>query len=281
MQRTSLDWGHRYLMCPPDYFTVEYAINPWMDQEAAVDRTSAQRQWHGLVTAIEQASGRVETVAPDPSLPDMVFSANAGVVTGGMFLPARMRFPERDGEPELYAEWAAANGFIVQSISGGAFEGMGDALPFADQLIAGHGQRSSRAAWRNISQVLAIPVLPLALPDPRLYHIDLVFAPLDSHSALIAPAGLTDRGLETLQALVPDPVLLTDEEALKFAANSIVIDRTVISPYLSTRLCDELRSRGFHPVVTPVGEFLKAGGAVRCLTLPLDIGTGAQAAKTA
>lgn len=281
MPRTTLEWGHRYLMCPPDHFSVEYAINPWMDEKAIVDRANAERQWYGLVTAIERAGGRIETVTADPSLPDMVFSANAGVISDGVFLPARMRCPERAGEPGLYAAWAAASGFTVQTVSGGAFEGMGDALPYRGQLIVGFGQRSDGAAWGEISRVLATPVIPLRLADPRFYHLDLVFAPLDSKSALIAPIGLTRRGVEMLRALVPDPIILTDDEALNFAANSIVVGRTVISPFSTLRLRDELRSRGFNPVLTPVGEFLKAGGAVRCLTLPLDVAATSQIAKTA
>lgn len=281
MQKFDLDWGHHYLMCPPDHYSVEYAINPWMDHGTTVDRSRAVHQWERLVTTIERAGGLVDVVTPDPGLPDMVFTANAGVISDRTFIPASMRFPERAREPELVAAWAEEQGFAVVPVAEGTFEGMGDLLPFAGRFVAGHGHRSNRVAWRTISQVLSTPVIDIALPEPRFYHLDLVFTPLDSHSALIAPLGLTSAGLETLMALVPDPILLTDAEALSFSANSIVVGGTVISPALSDRLSTELRDRGFNPVVAPVGEFLKAGGAVRCLTLPLDVELGADIARSA
>jgi len=270
MRATSLDWGRHYLMCPPDHFTVEYAINPWMATEVAVDSAAAHEQWSGIVAAIEAAGGRVSTIAPDPDLPDMVFTANAGLVSDGAFAPARMRFPERGREPELAATWAAAAGMDVLPIQEGTFEGMGDALPFGDVFVAGYGQRSDPAAWRTLAPRLGVDFVPVELPDPRFYHVDLVFSPLNHRSALVAPAGLTKRGLQAIRRLVPDPIMLTDDEATSFTANSIVVNDTVILPAASPRVQAELSSRGFNSVIAPVPEFLKAGGAVRCLTLPLD-----------
>ena len=281
MRATSLDWGRHYLMCPPDHFTVEYAINPWMTTEVAVDSAAAHEQWSGIVAAIESAGGRVSTIAPDPDLPDMVFTANAGLVSDGVFAPARMRFPERGREPELAAAWAAAAGMDIQSIQAGTFEGMGDALPFGDVFVAGHGQRSDLAAWRALSPLLGIDFVTVELPDPRFYHVDLVFSPLDRRTALVAPAGLTKRGLQTIRRLVPDPIMLTDDEATSFTANSIVVNNTVISPAASPRVQAELHRRGFDSVIAPVPEFLKAGGAVRCLTLPLDALPAADLAQSA
>ncbi|MGI9610956.1 MAG: dimethylarginine dimethylaminohydrolase family protein [Acidimicrobiia bacterium] len=271
MNATSLSWGRHYLMCPPDHFTVEYAINPWMTTEEPVDLPAARHQWDGVVNAIEEAGGVVSTIEPDPDLPDMVFTANAGIMADGVFAPARMRFPERAGEPRLAAEWAVAAGYDVAEIKVDTFEGMGDALPFRDMLIAGYGQRTKLDAWSQLSAGLGWDYTPIELRDPRFYHIDIVFSPLNDRSALVAPAGLTDAGLRTIKSIVPDPILLTDEEAMQFSANSIVVGETVISPAASPRIRRELERRGFNSIIAPVGEFLKAGGAVRCLTLPLDI----------
>jgi N-dimethylarginine dimethylaminohydrolase len=32
----------------------------------------------------------------------------------------------------------------------------------------------------------------------------------------------------------------------------------------------ELQSRGYTPLATPLGEFVKSGGSAKCLTLRLD-----------
>ena len=34
-----------YLMCPPEKFVVEYAINAWMDTSVPVDTDLAVKQW--------------------------------------------------------------------------------------------------------------------------------------------------------------------------------------------------------------------------------------------
>ena len=36
--------ARKYLMCPPDYFTVDYAINPWMHPGQPVDAALARSQ---------------------------------------------------------------------------------------------------------------------------------------------------------------------------------------------------------------------------------------------
>ena len=265
--------GRRYLMCPPDHFTLEYAINPWMTPDDPADPALAMKQWSTLVTAIEEAGGTVDIIDPHPDLPDMVFTANLGVVNGDVFVPSSMHHVQRRPEPELAGYWAAGRGFDVVRIPAkvGSFEGMGDVLPFGGRLIAGYGPRSSVSAWTALTARLGWPVTPIELPDERFYHIDLVFSPLNDRQALVAPIGLTAEGLRTISAIVPEPILLEHEEASQFSANSIVVNDTVIMPACTERLRRILTDRGFKVTVVDVGEFLKAGGAVRCLTLPLDL----------
>ena len=265
-----MDWGRRYLMCPPDYFSVSYSINPWMEPGAVVDRGRAADQWLALRSAIETAGGMVEIIEQHHDLPDMVFTANLGVVANGVFVPSRMRHRQRQAEPEQAAAWATQAGLEVRRTFEGTSEGMGDALPYRGGLIAGHGPRSQRTAWSAMTMATGWPITSIPLPDPRFYHIDLVFCPLDDRRALIAPLGLVANGMKTLTSIVPRPIMLTGDEALSFAANSIVVGSTVIMPACSPELRSRLATVGFAVVVVDVGEFEKAGGAVRCLTLPLD-----------
>ncbi|SCG40318.1 N-Dimethylarginine dimethylaminohydrolase [Micromonospora coxensis] len=262
--------GRHYLMCPPDYFEVSYSINPWMDTDVAVNEQSAHEQWRGLVETIREVGGLVEQIPAVPQLPDMVFVANGGIVSGDFFLPAAMRHPERQGETPHLRAWFEEFGCKVLDPPAGVQEGAGDALAFGDVLVAGYGLRSERAAYDDIVARTGWRVLPVRLVDPRLYHVDIAFCPLDDRQALVAPDAFDREGRRALADLVPDPVLLTMEEALAFSANSIVVGHVVIMPACSARLEAELRRRGFEVVVRPVGEFLKAGGGVRCLTLTLD-----------
>ena len=86
-----------FLLCPPNYFDVEYAINPWMTGEA-IDRNLAIDQWNNLCKAITEAGGTVKTINPVNGLPDMVFTANSGTVHNNTVVMSRMRHKERQKE---------------------------------------------------------------------------------------------------------------------------------------------------------------------------------------
>ncbi|MGH2839463.1 MAG: ornithine--oxo-acid transaminase [Solirubrobacteraceae bacterium] len=274
---SELTWGRRFLMCPPTHFDVSYAINPWMDLSVRVDRDRAQRQWEQLVATYRAAGAEVELLEPDPELPDLVFTANLGIVDGRTYVPARMRHPERRPEP-LHAEaWFRAHGFDIRLLGDDVVqEGAGDALPFGDALVAGYRTRSSAGAYVDLARIVGGRILPVELVDERFYHVDIVFCPLDSQSALVVPSAMDADSAALVTELVPDPIVLTGDEAAAFCANSVAVGRTLVMPACTPRLDRELRARGFEPVVVDVSEFLKAGGGPRCLTLALDVRLGTE-----
>ena len=264
--------GRRYLMCPPTHFDILYAINPWMDVTVKVDRERAQRQWDALVAALRDAGAEIETLTPQPGLPDLVFTANLGIVDGDTFIAARMRHPERKDEPAHAERWFRDHGYIVRHLADDVVqEGAGDAVPYGRTLIGGYRTRSSASAYVELARLIDARILPVELVDERFYHVDVVFCPLDDRSAIVAESKLDRDGARLVRRLVPDPIVLTDEEAEQFSANAVVVGRTVVMPACSPRLEAELRARGFTPAVVDVSEFLKAGGGPRCLTLALDV----------
>jgi N-dimethylarginine dimethylaminohydrolase len=304
----ALAWGRRFLMCPPRHFGVLYEINPWMQREVTVDVERAAGQWEGLVATLRAAGAEVEMMDPHPEVPDLVFTANAGLVdavpvaapglgpadddassppergadradrTGlaGRFVPSHFRHPERQPETEVNAAWFAGEGWQVDRLPTDVdHEGAGDALPFTPEggrtvLLSGYSFRSDATAAAELSTLFGCPVRSIQLVDPRLYHLDLTFCPLDGRRALIAPLGWDSYGRRVVEALVPEPLVLTDDEALSFCANSVVVDGTVVMPSTPPRVGRLLESHGFTVVECRIDEFLKAGGGCRCLTLALD-----------
>lgn len=275
-----LPWGRRFLMCPPDYFEVSYSINHWMDTEIKVDRDKAMRQWVDLVDTLEAAGATVETVSPQPGLPDMVFTANAGIVDGRTFQPAAMRHPQRQPEIPFVRDRFAELGWTVAEQPVQVQEGAGDALPFAGSLVAGYGMRSVLESYHELTERAGWNVVPVRLNDPRFYHVDITFCPLDERTALVVPEAFDSWDLETLTRLVPDPVPVTGKEGELFVANSVVVGRTIIMPACTVRLGRQLEKRGFEVVVTDLSEFMKAGGGPRCLTLALDVDIAGTAPRT-
>jgi arginine dihydrolase len=272
-----LGWGHRYLMCPPRHFGVLYEINPWMSREVSVDPERALAEWEGLVATLESAGAEVLVMEPEADVPDLVFTANAGVVNGGQFVPSHFRHPERRPETPIYAAWFAKRGWRVDHLPADLdHEGAGDGLPFTPKdgrtvLLSGYSFRSDAGAATELSSLLACPVRPIQLVDPRLYHVDLTFCPLDARHAIVAPLGWDAYGRKVVEALVPEPLVLTDDETLSFCANSVVVGTTIVMPAVPPRVGRQLEAWGFTVVQCQVGEFLKAGGGCRCLTLALDV----------
>jgi N-dimethylarginine dimethylaminohydrolase len=277
---TALAWGRRFLLCRPVHFTVAYEINPYMHVQVHPDPEAAGAQHDNLVASLTAAGAEVELLEPVAGLPDLVFTANAGVVDGDVFVPSRFLHPERQGETVHDVAWFAAHGFQVADLPGTeAFEGAGDALPFGAEpgggrtavLVAGYRTRSTVGAQTNLGALLGVPVRTVELVDQRFYHVDLVFCPVDDRRALIAPQGLDRYGCRVLEELVPEPIWLSDDEAGAFCANSVVVGDVIVMPSCTPRLGRILEDAGLTVAVSPVDEFLKAGGGCRCLTLALDV----------
>ena len=271
---TALDWGRRYLLCPPQHFGVLYEINPWMHEEVLVDVDVAVGQWESLRRTLVDAGAEVATIDQPEGVPDLVFTANAGLVdhTRQLFVPSHFRHPERQPETDVFTRWFDERGWMVRRLPHEiGHEGAGDALPFGDVLVSGYRPRSDAAAAAHLTQILDVSVRTVELVDERLYHLDLTFCPLDDRRAMCAPLGWDSYGRTVIEALVPEPLWLEDDEALAFCANSVVVGTTVLMPTCPQRVGRILEGWGFDVVVCPVDEFLKAGGGCRCLTLALDV----------
>ena len=270
----------RILMCPPDYYGIEYEINAWMHRERPADRPRSIGQWNDLRQALEAAGAQIETLEPIAGLPDLVFTANAAMIYRQTAVLAHFRHPQRQGE-EVHDEiWLSSHGFTVRRPPSGVyFEGAGDALFCGDTLFAGYRIRSDAKGHQQVGEMIGCRVIPLELVNDYFYHLDTCFCPLAPGVATYFPGAFDDYGLAALRELVPDLAPVSEEEARRFACNAVVVGRTVVTNTGCPGLHRELAARGFTPVETPLDEFVKAGGSAKCLTLRLD-GEEAAAWKT-
>ena len=259
------------LMCPPEFYGIEYEINPWMNAARQADHALAGEQWAALRQLLVEAGAMVAELSPVAGLPDLVFTANAALVYRRRAVISRFKHPQRQGEEPHFRRWLGEHGFdTVEAPSDHSFEGAGDALFCGDTLFAGYRQRSDALGHQEIGQLLGVRVLPLELVDPYFYHLDTCFCPLADGTAIYFPAALDDYGRRVLAESVPELIAVEEEEARNFACNAVVVGRTVITNTGCPKLHEQLRVRGYSPVATPLGEFVKAGGSAKCLTLRLD-----------
>jgi N-dimethylarginine dimethylaminohydrolase len=258
-------------MCRPDFYGIHYEINPWMNSARQADHPLACEQWAALHSQLVAAGAAIVEVEPAAGLPDLVFTANAALIYGDRAVISRFKHPQRQGEEPHFRRWFADQGWkIVETPAGCSFEGAGDALFCGDTLFAGYRLRSDARGHQQIGEQLGVRVLPLELVDPYYYHLDTCFCPLTADSAIYYPAAFDEYGRRVLAENIPTLVAVEEEEARSFACNAVVVGRRVITNAGCPRLHEALAERGFEPAETPLGEFVKAGGSAKCLTLRLD-----------
>ncbi len=268
-----LPWGRRYLMCRPEHFRVDYAINPWMDVDSPVDPDRALAQWDTLVVTLETAGAEVERISQLPGNPDMVYAMNYGLVDGDHVALTNFRYDERRAEAEAAEWWFGEAGLRTTRVGDagvGAFEA-GDAFLYGGSLVVAAGPRTDLAAHAVLSRELGVRVASVPVVHPALYHLDLSFCPLDETRAIVAPTAWDAIGRRTVRDLVPDPLVIDEDEAFTFCANSVVVGDVVVMPAgVPARVARQLETWGFSVAVVDVSELHKGGGSIRCMTLPLD-----------
>ncbi len=262
------------LMCAPDYFGVDYIINPWMENQVGeASQPRARAQWENLRSKIA-AHSDIASVPPTPGLPDMVFTANAGLAIGDTAVVSRFRAKERRLEEPLFCEWFEAQGYsIAHWPEHVPFEGAGDALlDHARGVVwCGYGWRSGEEAPKHLEKIFGWRTIALKLVDPRFYHLDTCFCPLSGGWLMYYPAAFDVASQEAIRAIVPAEkrIEVGQKDALSFACNAAEVAGRIFLNACSDDLRSRLIDAGFTPVVTPLSEFMKAGGAAKCLTLRL------------
>ncbi|HYH34949.1 MAG TPA: arginine deiminase family protein [Nocardioides sp.] len=278
-----LAWGRTYVAVRPDHFRVEYRINPYMDLTVQPDPARAREQWDTLVATIEELGGTVHVLEQRPDAPDMVYAMNLGLALerpdgSRHAVLSHMRYAERRMETETARHWFESHGATTSWVGrdgiGAHFEA-GDAFAFGDALVVGYGPRTEKLGLKHLAGDLGVRVRGLRIAHPGMYHLDLAFCPLDSRRAIVCPDAFDDASARAVLDLVPEPLVLTEAEALStFAANSIVVGTTVVMPDCPDHVRGRLEDWGFDVRLVDVSEFHKGGGSVRCLTNPVDVRLG-------
>jgi len=267
-------FSDKILMCPPDFFTVDYVINPWMaGHETSLDIDLAKRQWNNLREAVSEVA-EIVTMDPQPDLPDMVFTANAGVVYGNKAVASHfMPFERRPEEPH-FKKWFGDNGFELLDLDEKiGFEGAGDCLFDRGDawLWTGYGFRTEIEAHEAIQSFFDVDLVSIRLTDSRFYHIDTCFCPLTGGFLMYHPPAFDFDSRIAIESRIPSHkrIVVDTADAGQFACNAINVGDTVFVNKASGPLKARLMLLGFKVVEIALSEFLKAGGSAKCLTLKL------------
>ncbi len=264
----------KILMCPPDFFTVEYVINPWMAGHASsLDIELAKTQWQSLRDTIGEYA-EIAEIEPQPGLPDLVFTANAGAVYGNKAIASHFMPHERRPEEVHYKKWFRDNGFELLNLDEKiGFEGAGDCLfdRGGPWLWVGFGYRTEIEAHAEIQKFFDVELVSIKLTDSRFYHIDTCFCPLTDGFLMYHPPAFDFDSRIAIESRIPPHkrIIVDTLDAGNFACNAVNIGDTVILNQASDPLKARLMLAGFKVLEAGLSEFLKAGGSAKCLTLKL------------
>jgi N-dimethylarginine dimethylaminohydrolase len=275
----------RFLMCRPDHFAVDYAINPWMNPQSWASESkilvdASRQEWAALHRALAGIGAAIELVPPVADLPDLVFTANAAVVLDRKAVLSRFRYPERRGEEEPFERGfraLARRGLIdaVEKLPGDlVLEGAGDCVWDRTRNVfwMGYGPRSDRDAAGPIKDVFGVDTVALELADPRFYHLDTALCPLSRGEVMFVPAAFTPEGLSRINERVAPSqrIAVPMEDACRLATNAVCVGDAIVMSNCGEHLRLQLAERGYSVMTTPLQSFLRSGGAAFCLTLRLD-----------
>ncbi len=270
------DKSKKIMMVQPDFYRVDYEINPWMTGNInRADAEKAKQQWRKYYDQLSDLAN-VTLLEQREDVPDMVFAANGGFVLDGVAINSNFRYAERKPETAYFDEWFQSQGFQTVHLPEDLwFEGAGDALVDSQRDIVwlGYGFRTNLDSHRLIASLINHPVVSLRLIDERFYHLDTCFAPLSGgHVLYYAPA--FDRASlqvieENVEAKLRIPV--TNADGLSFVCNCTeAAEGKIFMHDCTPELEAKLGRAGYSVIRTDMSEFHKAGGSNRCLVLRLD-----------
>ena len=270
-----------FLMCPPEHYNIDYVLNPWMatgrtGNAQRISRDLAFAQWKSMHNVLRSVAD-VRLLHPEPGCPDMVFLAHGALIHHGVAAISSFDPPQRRAESTYLRRWLVSQGFLLwETPRETPFEGEGDALFSADgtRLWVGYGSRTLQSSHATLREVWNVEVSSLHLIDPRFYHLDTCFAPLEDGSLLYYPAAFDEPSRALIESFysLDQRIAVTEADALRFACNAVNIDQTIVLNRISPELEATLRASGFNVIQVELDEFLKAGGAAKCLVMKLTPG---------
>jgi len=258
------------LVCRPTYFGIDYEINPWMSKNSKTSKKIFLKQWDLLCKILKESGAKLNKILPQKNLPDMVFTANAGLYLKDTktLVVSKFKHKERQGETKHFADYFENRGDKVV-FTKCDFEGAGDCLFLGEHLVGGHGFRTDIRVYEEIKKYLEKETKTVRLIDPRFYHLDTCFCPLENMDYLIFPKAFEKESLGKIRKIKGNEIIVPEEEAIHFACNAVQIFKTIIIPSNCPKTCEKLSKLGYTVIEIPMTEFLKSGGACKCLTLAI------------
>lgn len=261
----------KILLCPPLYFDIEYAINPWMHIDQKVNREKVLKEYANLKNKYTELGVQFDELQPTQGLPDQVYTTDMGLPVGKLFIKSNFKYGQRKPEATIGAEYFTSKKYAVYNLPPTiSFEGEGDLIKNNDRYFMGWGQRTMYKAEEYLQIALQKEVIPLKMINPSFFHLDTCFAPLNNDVAIYYPKAFSEDGRQTLKQYFKEIIPIHKKDADAFACNLVMFNKNiVVHEGLSKELRKKIESYGFIVHGLDMSEYLKGGGSVKCVSLQI------------
>ncbi len=279
--------NQKVLMSGAEYFTDEFAINPYYGSGPAVDTAAAVAEHKSIQAALKKAGVEIVKVDAPPGCQDGVYTANWGLCRGNKCVLSSL--PNKRSSEEPYAEKVLHELGKEVTKPPMRFSGQGDALPCGDYLFAGSTYRTDPAIHKFLADTLGFKVISLQTvpklddygqplinsvtgwPDSFFYDIDLALSVLTPNLIAWCPSAFTPQSQDKISALPMGKIEVSHKEAVEnFACNLLSTGQTVVMSNSAPQFKAAIEARGLKTITPRITELGKGGGYIRCTTLTLE-----------
>lgn len=259
----------KVLLSPPTFYDIKYEINAWMHRENKVDKEKCREEFDSLVQAYKRIGLKIEIIKPQKGVPDMVYTANCGFVIDNIFIKSNFKYPQREKESEFAEKYFKDKGFTLKYLPKDVFfEGQGDLFYRDSKFFFGYGKRSNKRSIPYLEEILGQELHTFEVNDPYYYHLDTCFGPLGEGRIVINPLSFSKPDWDKINKLFSHVIETTKKDNQLLCCNLVCQNGAiVIGKGISKDLRKTFEKMGFEVFEVPMGEYLKGGGSVKCVTL--------------
>lgn len=280
-----------FLVAPPLSMAGDVPNNVYMtemsDEERAVDRPKAIRQFAKFVEELSRDGALVYALPSPLPLQDQPYTSNVGIALPhrpDTAIVANFSTAPRRGEEKVAGPFLESLGYNVV-YPPELFEGEADMKFLGGNTYAcAYGMRTSLEFADWFGKSFDADVIPIEMTDPHLYHLDCLMLPLPGGRLGVCAERLDPVVLKRLEADydVIDVPLSVPAGVL----NCVVSGKRLLSNWAyseeNTHTSKEgqlarihqvervAEFAGLEPVFLDMGEFLKSGAALSCMAMHLN-----------
>lgn len=265
------------LLCAPHYLEMlpcNAVTRESIENGLGYCPVTAAMQHEALVRLISDEGVSCHFAPAHSDLPDLTFTRDAALITPWGLVELRPSVAHRRSEARHIARAAEALGMpLLGAVSHGTVEGGDVCLVAPGTVLIGYsGERTDRLGAEALSVLFETKGWEVIFHrfDPHYLHLDTFFTMVGPHLAVACPELLSASLLQRLDRLGIELLPATPEEVRGLGANLLSLgDRRIVSPAGNCRIADELRRRDYDLLEIELDQFLRCGGGIHCLTLPL------------